>query len=132
MISLWIVVAIFSISFINHSKRKSLVGVWESGPTVKVFLENGQFTDIYFSGAKPIVSHSGIYKVINDSIYIEEVTEQREGQKYALKGHRFENHYLLSKDKERLKLSGTVFTSDRKDSLNWKSVYTKMNVNHFE
>jgi hypothetical protein len=125
----------FKVGKKERAKNAALVGVWMTGEItdpntshMKVFNEDGSFYEIHFDNGVTVMSHKGMYKILDDQHYQETVTNTRFNGPYDLKGKTFTNRYEMSKDKQKMVLSGTVYSKNGSDSLKWSHVYKRVQI----
>lgn len=125
----------FKVSKKERERNAILSGVWMTGEItnpstshMKVFNDDGTFYEIHFENGHAVMSHKGMFKVIDVQHYQETVTNARFNGQYGLKGNIFTNYYELSKDNQRLILRGVVHTKDGLDSLRWSHEYKRVQV----
>lgn len=86
-----------------------------------VFTAEGTFYNISNEGSLQVITHSGNYKILPDHKYMVNITFARPNAKYSLLGKTYTNNYIIDRDKNSLKLTGTVEGSEGKSSLNWSN-----------
>ena len=125
----------FKVGKKERNKNAILAGVWITGEItnpnashMKVFEESGNYYNIGFENGKTFMTHKGIFKILDDAHYQENVTDARFGGRWNLKGKAFTNRYELSKDKQKLVLSGVVYSKDGRDSLRWSHIYKRVEI----
>jgi len=125
----------FKVGKKERYKNGMLAGVWMTGEItnpnashMKVFEEDGDYYNVGFENGQTVMTHKGNYKILDADHYQENVTGARFNGKWDLKGREFINRYELSKDKQRLVLSGIVFSKDGQDSLRWSHQYKRVQI----
>lgn len=121
-------------SFERKPASVDLTGFWvedaqsSQAYQVKVFEKSGTFYNLYFNNGESLMTHKGMYKVMDKSRYREKVTDLRSNAGSELLDKEFINTYELSRDKCRLTLSGVVVSKNGVDSLKWREVYTRIST----
>ncbi len=107
---------------VNQKEIKPFVGFWKDttnpGSQV-VFRSDGSFYNIAKENNVQIVTHSGTFKVLSDSIYVLTITDARPNATYDLKGRQYANYYTLSSDRKTMKTSGVVDGRNGGKGLAW-------------